>query len=78
MEVCDDRHTPKYQVKYHSARGSNYNPVWLVCELCMEDKPHFNDKGQIKSIEVLTWKLVKQFSLKKIIDILNLKKFYHA
>ena len=54
MDVCDDRHAPKYQVKYRSAKGSNYNPVWLVCESCMENKLHFYDKKQIKSIEVLT------------------------
>ncbi len=53
MDVCDIRHDPKYQVKYQSAKGSNYNPIWLVCDSCMENKQCFFDKDQIKSIEVL-------------------------
>jgi hypothetical protein len=53
MDVCDGRHDPKYQVKYQSAKGSNYYPMWLVCEACMENKLYFNDKTQIESIEVL-------------------------
>jgi len=54
MDVCDTRHDPKYQVTYISAKGSNNIPVWLVCDLCMENKQCFYDKDQIKSIEVLT------------------------
>ncbi len=69
MEVCDVRHESKYQIIYHSAKGSNYNPVWLVCDSCMENKRCFSDKTQIKSIEVLVWKLVK-FAL----NLLNLEK----
>ena len=53
MDVCDVRHEPKYQVKYNSAKGSNYNPLWLVCDLCMANKRCFSDKDQIKSIEAL-------------------------
>ncbi len=53
MDVCDTRHDPKYQVKYYSAKGSNYNPLWLVCDSCMENKRCFSDKEQIVSIEAL-------------------------
>ncbi len=53
MDVCDTRHTPQFQVKYIAAKGSNYNPIWLVCGMCMETKRCFSDKGQIESIEAL-------------------------
>ena len=53
MDVCEHRHVPKYQVKYQSAKGSTYYPMWLVCEACMENKICFSDKTQIESIEVL-------------------------
>ena len=59
MDVCDVRHDPKYKVKYKSAKGSNQNPIWLVCDSCMKDKLCFYDKNQIISIEVLTWSFVK-------------------
>ena len=52
MDQCDVRHDPKYQIKYQSAKGSNYNPVWLVCDSCM-GKRCFSDKELIESIEVL-------------------------
>ncbi len=53
MDICDERHDPKYQVKYQSAKGSTYYPVWLVCDSCMENKRCFSDSKQIESIEVL-------------------------
>ena len=52
MDICDDRHNPKYQVKYLAAKGSDYYPTWLVCETCM-GKRCFSDKTQIETIEVL-------------------------
>ena len=52
MNQCDERHDPKFQIKYMSVKGSNFNPIWLVCEMCM-DKPYFGDKKEILSIEVL-------------------------
>ncbi len=52
MNQCDVRHDPKFQIKYQSGKGSNYNPIWLVCEGCM-DKLYFGDKKEILSIEVL-------------------------
>ena len=61
MNVCDPRHEPRYQITYRGARGSNYtiaratnyNPVWLVCESCMENKKHFGSEEQVISTEVL-------------------------
>ena len=54
MDVCDPRHNPKYQVTYNSAKGSNQNHMWAVCDECMKDKLCFYDKNQIISIDVLT------------------------
>ena len=59
MDVCDTRHDLKYQVIYNAANGSTYTPTWKVCESCMTNKQCFSDKSQIKSVEVLAWKLVK-------------------
>ena len=52
MNQCDERHDPKFQIKYVSGKGSNFNPIWLVCERCM-DKLCFVNKKEILSIEVL-------------------------
>jgi len=52
MDTCDTRHEPKFHVKYISAKGSDYYPEWLVCEMCM-GKKCFGNKAQILSIEVL-------------------------
>ena len=52
MEICDTRHEPKFQVKYISTKGRNHNPIWLVCEMCI-DKLCFGDKKEILSIEIL-------------------------
>jgi len=61
MNVCDIRHQPKYQITYKAARGRNYtqttagsyNPVWLVCESCMENKRHFGSDDQVESVEMM-------------------------
>ena len=61
MNICDVRHQPKYQITYKGAQGSNYTPninsnympVWLVCESCMENKKHFGSDDQVESVEVL-------------------------
>lgn len=43
MNICEDRHEPKYQITYGGAKGSNSNPhVWLVCESCFNTKDCFN------------------------------------
>ncbi|NJK78323.1 MAG: hypothetical protein HC944_06560 [Nanoarchaeota archaeon] len=50
MNICDERHSPEYKVVYTGAKGSNYTPVWFVCENCLDGKT-FGDKDQI--IEVI-------------------------
>ncbi len=60
MNLCDERHEPKYRVTYKAAHGHNYahtvstyNPEWLVCKTCMQNKRHFYSDDQVKSVEVL-------------------------
>jgi hypothetical protein len=53
MNCCEERHESKYQIKYKSAKGGNYSPVWLVCEECKENKNHFGSKDLIESISIL-------------------------
>ena len=65
MNICEDRDEPKYQVTYRSAKpkfytplesvtSRRYNPVWLVCEDCMENKEHFGSQAGIEIMEILT------------------------
>ena len=53
MNVCEDRHEPKYQITYKSAKGGDYIPVWLVCESCMEHKKHFGSDEEIENVRIL-------------------------
>jgi len=53
MNLCEDRHEPKYQVTYKPAPGQNYTPVWLVCESCLENKRHFGSDELVLSIAIL-------------------------
>jgi len=53
MNICDDRHEPKYQIIYKSAKGRNYAPVWLVCENCLENQEHFGSEDQIEVMGIL-------------------------
>ncbi|HEY4680275.1 MAG TPA: hypothetical protein VIH04_03300 [Nitrosarchaeum sp.] len=50
MNICEERHSPMYKVIYRGAKGSHYNPVWMVCPNCLECKPWFGDKEQILSV----------------------------
>ena len=52
MNICEDRHEPKYQVTYKPAKGNLHSPVWLVCELCFETKP-FSSDDYVESIRTL-------------------------
>jgi len=52
MNICDERHEQTRQVTYRGAKGSNYNPVWLVCDSCM-DTNHFGSAEQIDSMDML-------------------------
>ena len=53
MNVCEDRHEPKYHITYKSAPGRGYTPVWLVCESCMENKKHFGSEEEIETVRIL-------------------------
>ena len=53
MNVCDERHEPKYEVAYKPAKEGEYVPVWLVCESCMENKRHFGSEELVESIKIL-------------------------
>jgi len=53
MNICDERHVPKYKILYHGAKNSNYSPEWLVCEICLHSKKCFGDKEQIISMMIL-------------------------
>lgn len=48
--ICEERHSPKYKIIYKGVCGSNYNPEWLVCPICLETKTCFGDKEQILSV----------------------------
>ncbi len=50
MNICEERHAPKYNVIYKVVKGSSYNPEWLVCSACLSGKNCFGDKDQILSI----------------------------
>ncbi len=64
MNICEDRHEPKYQITYKSstpkyqavldsATSEKYTPVWLVCEDCMENKECFGTQDDIEIMEIL-------------------------
>ena len=53
MNVCEERHDPKYQITYKPAKGGEYIPVWLVCESCMENKRHFGSDELIETVRIL-------------------------
>ncbi len=53
LNTCEDRHEPKYQITYKSAKRGSYVPVWLVCESCMENRSCFGSEDEIVSVEIL-------------------------
>jgi len=53
MNYCEERHSPKYKIIYKGAANSKYNPEWLVCEMCLQNKNCFSDKDQILSLMIL-------------------------
>ncbi len=53
MNFCEERHEPKYQITYKPAKGGKYNPVWLVCESCMENKKYFGNDDLIDTVMIL-------------------------
>jgi hypothetical protein len=57
MNLCEDRHEPKFKITYKSAPGHNYYPVWLVCEQCYE-KRHFGSDVYVQSVDLLPSKII--------------------
>ena len=53
MNICEERHEPKYQVTYKAAQGGKIAPVWHVCENCMENRRCFGSPDEIESVKVL-------------------------
>ncbi len=53
MNICDERHEPKYQITYKTAKRGEYIPVWIVCENCMENKKHFGSDELIETVRIL-------------------------
>jgi len=53
MNICSEVHTPIYKITYKGAKGSGYEPEWLVCEGCHE-KRYFGTAEDIISIEKIT------------------------
>jgi len=53
MNQCEDRHEPKFCIKYKPAKGHRYSHEWLVCEACFENKPQFGSESDILSVELI-------------------------
>jgi len=53
MNICSEVHTPTFKIIYKGAKGSAYQPEWLVCELCHE-KRYFGTPEDIVSIEPIS------------------------
>lgn len=52
MNICEDRHEPKYQITYNGNNQTNKNTrVWLVCESCFNTKDCFNTGVLVKKIQ---------------------------
>lgn len=47
MNICEERHSPKYKIVYRGVPGSRYNPTWLVCPICLEQKKCFGNEEEI-------------------------------
>ena len=54
MNTCVEHHKPKFQITYKSAEGRDTNPVWLVCDICMQNKHCFGSEDEIVSLNTLT------------------------
>jgi len=52
MNICEERHMPKYVVKYKGVKRSRYIPTWQVCEQCFQ-KECFGNKSDILEVMIL-------------------------
>ncbi|MFQ5781833.1 MAG: hypothetical protein ACE5GR_02105 [Nitrosopumilus sp.] len=53
MNICSDKHKPKYEITYKSAKHGTHTPVWLVCESCMENRNCFGSDDLIESVRII-------------------------
>ena len=53
MNICVEHHTPKFQITYKSAKGRDVKSVWLVCDICMQNKNCFGSEDEIEKVELL-------------------------
>ena len=53
MNFCDERHELKYEITYKPAKGSNFSPIWYVCDACYENKRCFGSDDEIESRKLL-------------------------
>ncbi|MHA7646912.1 hypothetical protein [Nitrosopumilus sp. S4] len=53
MNICEDRHIPKYLVTYKPAMNGQHNPKWLVCEGCLATRKCFGDESDIEAMEII-------------------------
>lgn len=53
MNVCSENHHHIYKIIYRGTRGSRYNPEWLVCQMCIDNKAEFANNDEIISIKTL-------------------------
>jgi hypothetical protein len=51
MNICEERHSPKYKIIYKGSKGSRYNPEWLVCPTCLDSQKCFGNKEQILAVK---------------------------
>ena len=69
MNICVEHHHPKFKITYRGSEHGTYMPVWLVCDVCMQNKLCFGSEDEIERVELLAWSFVK-FAL----NLLHLEK----
>ena len=55
MNICVEHHKPKFKVTYKPAKGRDTSPIWLVCDICMQNKRCFGSEDEIEKIELFAY-----------------------
>lgn len=50
MNICYDRHTPMYKIKYKPSNFGGSSSEWAVCEKCFGKPEFFGSIDEIESI----------------------------
>jgi hypothetical protein len=53
MNTCVEHHKPKFRITYKPAKAGGIRPVWLVCDICMQNKHYFGSEDEIEKVELL-------------------------